>query len=197
MRRAASFVRVKGAVTLKVKGRSRKRALVSMAARGMAPPALLTSDVDPPELLGRRLHQALELIELGHVGGHDERPAAQGPDPCRHLVEVRLGPRRQDDVGPGLGQPDGDPPPDAEPGAGDDGHPAVEPETIEDHARRLRPQGRRRPSRHQRHLQVGQQAGVGGTHVGHGVDAVHGGGHDAGIALEAGSRSRRGEASRR
>ena len=42
MPRAANFVSVSGAVTLNANVRAMKPSLVSMAARGMAPPALLT-----------------------------------------------------------------------------------------------------------------------------------------------------------
>ena len=47
-------------------------------------------------------------------------------------------------------------------------------------------QARSGPAGHQRHVEVGEQAGLGRAHVGDGVDAVHGGGDDARVAHEAG-----------
>ena len=52
-----------------------------------------------------------------------------------HLLEVRLGAGRQHDMRTGLGQSDGDAPPDAEPRPGDDGDAVVDAEPIEDHPR--------------------------------------------------------------
>ena len=67
----------------------------------------------------------------------------------------------------------------------------VDGEPVEDHAGpagRVPPvpvQARSGPAGHQGHVEVGEQAGLGPADVGDGVDAVHGGGHDAGIADEA------------
>ena len=126
-----------------------------------------------------------ELVELQDVGG-DHQGAPPGLlDQARHLGQVGLGPRRQHDVGARLGQADRDAPPDAEPGAGDDGHPVVEAEPVEDHAvARPRRRGAGGPARHQRHVEVRAQPRLGLAHVGHRVDAVHRRGHDAAVALE-------------
>jgi len=50
-----------------------------------------------------------------------------------HLLEVGLGARRQSHIGTGLSQSDGDPPPDAQAGTGDDRHPSFDPESVENH----------------------------------------------------------------
>jgi hypothetical protein len=42
------------------------------------------------------------------------------------------------------------------------------------------------PSRDRRQIEVGEEPGPGGDHIGDGVDAVQRGGHDAGVPLEAG-----------
>ena len=132
--RAASLVSVNGAVTLKANVRAMNPSLVSKAARGIAPPALLTRMSRRPNSSTARVDQALAGLGVGHVGRHDQGPAAQVLDVPGDLLQVGHRPRRQDHVGAGLGQPDGDPPPDPEPGAGDDRHPPGDGEAVEDHA---------------------------------------------------------------
>jgi hypothetical protein len=99
---------LKAAVTLKRKACSRNRSL---------------GPLDEP----------FEGLGVGDVGGHDEGPAAGGLDLAGDLVEVGLGPGGEDDVGSGLGQPDGDAAADALAGAGDDGDLVRQPEAVEDH----------------------------------------------------------------
>ena len=55
-----------------------------------------------------------------------------------------------------------------------------------DAPRRSRCKPERGAAGHQGHVEVGEQAGLGPADVGDGVDAVHGGGDDPGIADETG-----------
>ena len=125
-----------GAVTLNANVRAMKPSLVSIAARGIAPPALLTRMSSRPNSSTVRVHEVLARGRVGDVGRHDERAPAERADVTGHLFEVGLGASRQRDVGAGLGQPDRDPAADAEPGAGDDRDAAVDREPVEDHRAR-------------------------------------------------------------
>ena len=95
---------------------------------------VVDQDVEAPELLDRPLHQLFARGGVGDVGWHDEGTAAEGSDPLSHLLEVGLRTSSQCDVRTGLGQPDGDPPSDPEPGARDDRHLSGDGEAVEDHA---------------------------------------------------------------
>ena len=75
---------------------------------------------------------------VGDVGAHGEGAPAGLFDQPRHLVEVGRRPGRQHDVGPRLGEADGDAAADPQPGSGDDGDAVVEAEAVEDHERRAR-----------------------------------------------------------
>ena len=64
-----------------------------------------------------------------------------------HLVEVGLGARTKDHTRSGLGQAEGDSAADTLAGAGDDRHASVEPELVEDHLLRPKPNcGAARPA---------------------------------------------------
>ena len=60
--------------------------------------------VEPAELVVRRLSQPGRGVEVAQVGGYDERPAAGRLDPVGDLDQLRLVPRRDDDVGTRLGE---------------------------------------------------------------------------------------------
>ena len=95
-------------------------------------------DVDPAQLLLRRLREPGDGVQVGEISGHDHRAPAGGLDRGGHLVQLRLGAGRDDDVGTGLGEGDGRRGTDASPGAGHDADLAVQSEHVEDHGGTLR-----------------------------------------------------------
>ena len=133
--RAASLLRLNALVTLKWNARSRKPSLVSMNGRGMVPPALLTRMSSRPCSAMVALDEGAEGVGVGDVSRQGEGSPSPSPHLLGHLLEVRLGAGRQHDMRTGLGQSDGDAPPDAEPRPGDDGDAVVDAEAIEDQPR--------------------------------------------------------------
>ena len=94
---------------------------------------VVDQQVDPPEPLERLGRHALDLVGVAHVDRHGEGPNAEclhlggdGEDGTGELLR-RFGTLRRDhDIAPLPGQPDGDGPPDAPAGPGDDGDTALE-----------------------------------------------------------------------
>ena len=133
MARAASLVEREGGGDVEVEG-ALEEPLAGVERRPRHRPArVVHRDVEPSELLDRRLDEVLERLLLGDVGGHHERPPARRADPVGDLLEVRFGSRRQHDIGARLRQADRDAATDAETGARDDGDLIVDPEPVEDH----------------------------------------------------------------
>ena len=180
-----------GAMTLKWNARSKKPSLVSMAARGMAPPALLTAMSRRPNSVDAPSRPA-----AGAGPGRSRRSAPRvpaGPSPRRGRPPPRdrsgcaLPAPRRHRPGPG-------------PGRGAMPRPMPSPAPVTTATRSSRRKRSRitrwpgpgrscyvaaRPATN-RHLEIGADPGLGRTHVGHGVHAVHGRRDDAGIALQSG-----------
>ena len=142
MRRAASLVRMKGAVTLKWKAASKKRSLVSMAALGMAPPALFTAMSSRPNSRTAASTSCSSwprsVTSVGTASAR--RPWASTSAATSSRSEAVRAARTTS--APAWARPTAMPAADAEPGPGHDRHAVVEAEAVEDHdagTLRLRP----------------------------------------------------------
>jgi hypothetical protein len=100
---------------------------------GHGPARVVHHDVEAAELLDGGVDEVLEGAGVVHIGRHHEGPAARPGHPGRDLLEVRDGAGGEHHIGSGLGQADGDAPPDPLARPGDDGNPVVEAEAVEDH----------------------------------------------------------------
>ena len=96
-------------------------------------------DVEPAEGVDGGLRERGHLVEVGQVGGHDDRLAAQGLHLRGDLVQLVLRAGGQDDVGAGLGEREGAGGPDPAAGSGDDRDPVVETKSLEHHGGTLTP----------------------------------------------------------
>jgi hypothetical protein len=83
-------------------------------------PALLTKDVEAAEPVDCLAHHSLDVVAADHVHSERERLAAGRGDLGRHPRRLRLVQVGDRDAGALMGQPEGDRPPDAAAGAGDD-----------------------------------------------------------------------------
>ena len=92
---------------------------------------VVDDDVDAAERLDGGVHQALEGVQVAHVGDDGHGLAAGGADVGGDLVQLALGPGGQDHVGADVGVGAGDGGADAPATPGDDGHLPVESKAIE------------------------------------------------------------------
>ena len=67
-------------------------------------PRIVDEDVDPSERLHGVAHQTLALVGIGDVTSQRDRAATRGGDQRARLLERRDAPRRDRDIGAGLGQ---------------------------------------------------------------------------------------------
>ena len=95
------------------------------------PPTALTMMSIRPNFWTVSLDDPLAVGFVGRVGDDGEAIAARGPHALDRRVERFLGPAGDDDLGPGLGEGDGQRRPDAAGTARDDGDQAIEPEVVE------------------------------------------------------------------
>ena len=134
-------------------------------------------------------HQTFEILGDHHVGDDGQRPPAAFTDLGDRRVEIRPGPGGGHDVGPGVGEAEGDAPPDASSRTGDDGDLVGEQESIEEaHGFGLSCSAEVGgcPARVGGKVQVALDARVGRHHVGDRADAVGGGGHHPRVAGQSG-----------
>ena len=106
---------------------------MSTNSLGIAPPTLLTMMSSWPNVVDRGLRERGDLVEVGQVGGHDDRLSPHGLDLCGDLVQLVLRTGGQDDVGAGLCEGEGAGGPDPTTCAGDDGDSVVESESLKHH----------------------------------------------------------------
>jgi hypothetical protein len=95
---------------------------------------VVDQDVDPAELLNGGGNKTVTGTGVGDVCGHHQGPSTEASDVISHFLEIGPGASGHDHIGSRLRQADCDPPADSEPGAGDDCHPPLNPEPVEDHA---------------------------------------------------------------
>ena len=88
-------------------------------------------DVEAAELLDRRLDEALEVVEVGDVGGEDKRAPSERADLLGDLLELALRPGGDGHVGARLREGERRAGADATAGARDDGHAVGDAEPLE------------------------------------------------------------------
>ena len=88
--------------------------------------AVLHEHVDPAEALDRGVDEAVALVEVGDVGGHDERVLPDRAHVVGHRLESLLAPRREHHVGARARELHRDAASHAGPDPGDDGHLALQ-----------------------------------------------------------------------
>jgi hypothetical protein len=71
---------------------------------GHGAPQVVDDDVDPAQLVPRRLGQRAHELDVGEIPHDDHGPPTGGLDLRGHLAQLLLGAGGQDDVGAGLGQ---------------------------------------------------------------------------------------------
>ena len=130
--RAASLVSVSGAVTLKAKVLAMKPSLVSRAARGMAPPALLTRMSRRPNSstapATSRSSSASTVTSVGTTRARRPR-ARTSPATSSRSDSVRAASTTS---APASASPSAIPATDPQTGTGDDGDPTPDVEPVED-----------------------------------------------------------------
>ena len=98
----------------------------------MAVPTLLTTMSNRPNSSLATCASAAVVARITEVGHHGTCPPTELLGRVDDLREFRPGPGRDQNVRPGLGQRERRPGTDPTTGPGDHGHPAVDPEPIED-----------------------------------------------------------------
>ncbi len=97
------------------------------------PAHVVDDDVEPAELVVRRLSQRGHEVEVGQVPGDDDGAASRRLHLLRDLPQLVLRAGGQDDVRPGLGQRHRCACADATPARGHDGDLVRDEEFVEDH----------------------------------------------------------------
>jgi len=141
----AARVRAWAVATFEVEGLLEKAGRRVQESPRHGPAHVVHHDVEPAEFLVGRRGQRGHGLEVVQVGLDHEDPPPGRFDPAGHLGQLVLGPGRDDDVTPGLGQGQSRARPDPTSGPGDHRHLIRETKTVQNHRRSpCRPPGQPR-----------------------------------------------------